>query len=39
VLVPGANHIFEGVSKEKTQELLDRVFQFIDKRIGKEENQ
>jgi acetyl esterase/lipase len=39
VLVPGANHIFEGVSKEKTQELLDRVFQFIDKRIGKGENQ
>jgi acetyl esterase/lipase len=39
VLVPGANHIFEGVSKEKTQELLDRVFQFIDKSIGKGERQ
>jgi len=39
VLVPGANHIFEGVSKEKTQELLDRVFQFIDKSIGNGEKQ
>jgi acetyl esterase/lipase len=37
VLVPDANHIFEGVSKEKTQELVDKVFQFIDKNTGKEE--
>jgi acetyl esterase/lipase len=37
VLVPNANHIFEGASKEKTQELLDQVFQFIDKNIGKRE--
>jgi acetyl esterase/lipase len=35
VLVPSANHIFEGASKEKTQELLDQVFQFIDKNIGR----
>jgi acetyl esterase/lipase len=37
VLVPDANHMFEGVSKEKRQELVDKVFQFIDKSIGKGE--
>lgn len=34
VLVPGANHIFAGITQAKAQQLLQQVFGFLDSTFG-----